>query len=90
MIDQDRCMAPRDRTTLLGTLFGKLCQEPATHMSIMGRRCRKHAEEMRSALADPATVGNVIAGRARTAEEIAAMVVELQSEARMKPKGSSE
>jgi hypothetical protein len=76
MIDPSRCMSRRDGE-LLG---GALCQEPATHDSIMGRRCARHAEAMRRSLRDPGTLGNVFAGgRARTEEEIARMVVELPS-----------
>jgi len=74
MIDRTLCMAPRDRSVL----GGPRCQAPATHDTVMGRRCTPHAEEMRRALRDPDTFGNLLAGaRARTEEEIARMVVEL-------------
>lgn len=74
MIDTDRCMAKRDGAWI----FGDRCQEPATHNTLMGRRCAHHAEEMRKALRDPNTLGNVLAGdRARTEEEIARLVVEI-------------
>lgn len=86
-IDTSRCTAPReappevpgqtfiDRIRNLG---GPRCQEQATHMTVMGRRCARHAEELRQSLRDPHTLGNVLAGnRARTEEEIARLVVEL-------------
>ena len=58
--------------------MGPLCQDVATHDTVMGRRCARHAEECREALRNPRTLGNVLAGgRARTDEEIARLVVEL-------------
>jgi hypothetical protein len=46
----------------------------------MGRRCARHAEELRAALRDPNTLGNVLAGgKARTEEQIALLVRELPS-----------
>lgn len=88
MIDTSRCMAPREappdatpeQTFIdrLRSLGGPRCQEPATHATVMGRRCARHAEELRQSLRDPNTLGNILAGgRARTEEEIAAMVREL-------------
>jgi hypothetical protein len=45
----------------------------------MGRRCAHHAEALRESLRRSDTLGNVFAGRrARTEEEIARMIVELQ------------
>lgn len=74
-IDTSRCMAQQDDAPL-----GALCQEPATHNSLMGRRCARHAEELRRSLRNPNTLGNLLAGgRARTEEEIAKLVVELPS-----------
>jgi hypothetical protein len=76
MIDRTLCMAPLDRS-MLG---GPRCQKPATHDSIFGRCCAQHAEELRQALRDPSTFGNILAGdRPRTENEIARMVVELPS-----------
>jgi hypothetical protein len=75
VIDRSRCMAPRDDASF----GGPRCQEPATHKSIMGRCCARHAEALRESLRSPNTLGNIFAGRrARTEEEIARMVVELQ------------
>ena len=72
-IDTTRCMAPHRS-------FGPLCQAPATHNSPLGRRCARHAEELREALRNPRALGNVMAGgRARTEEEIAKLVVGLPS-----------
>lgn len=62
MTDLCRCLASRD-----GSLGGPRCQEEATHNSFMGRRCARHAEELRESLGK----------RARTEEEIAKLVVEL-------------
>ena len=57
------------------------CNEPATHTAYGGDKplCPKHAEEMRAALRSPDSLGNVMAGRARTEEEIAGMVREIPS-----------
>jgi len=74
MIDQKRCMAKRDGEPL----GGERCQAAATHETLMGPRCAKHAEEFKQALRDPRTLGNVMAGRARTEDEIALLVRELQ------------
>jgi hypothetical protein len=80
-------MAPREEPpsvpgpTFIGRrqwLGGPRCQEPATHETVLGRRCAHHAEELRQSLRDPHTTGNILAGgRARTEEEIARLVVEL-------------
>lgn len=76
-IDIKRCMAKRDGSPLF---CADRCQEPATHTSLMGRRCAKHAEELRKAMRNPNTIGNVMTGgRARTEEEIALLVKELSS-----------
>lgn len=86
-IDTTRCMAPREEPpdvpgqTFIGkirSLGGPRCQEPATHETVMGRRCAHHAEELRQSLRNPHTLGNVLTGgRARTEEEIARLVVAL-------------
>ncbi len=73
MNDRSRCMASKD-----GTLGGDRCQEPATHLSHVGRRCARHAEELKEALRNPETLGNLFAGgRARTELEIARIIVPL-------------
>jgi len=74
MIDRSKCMASCD-----GSLGGPRCQDAATHESVWGRRCTKHADELKKRLRDPSTLGNIIAGRARTEEEIGKMVRELPS-----------
>jgi hypothetical protein len=51
------------------------CGRAATHVAYDGRPlCDAHAEELRASLRSPDTVGNLIAGRGRTKEEIAALV----------------
>ena len=75
MIDRSRCMAPHDESTL----GGPRCQEPATHITVLGRRCIRCAEDLRRAMRDPNTFINVVLGRARTEEEIAKLVVPLPS-----------
>jgi hypothetical protein len=52
------------------------CGKPATHTSYGGTKplCADHAEELRKSLRSPDTLGNVLAGRPRTEEEIASMV----------------
>jgi hypothetical protein len=52
------------------------CGEPATHASYGGTKplCGYHAEQLRESLRSPDSIGNVIAGRPRTEEEIAIMV----------------
>ena len=74
MIDRSRCMAALNPSTF----GGPRCQEPATHDSIVGRRCALHAEELRRALRDPSTFINVLSG-ARIEEEVARLVVPLPS-----------
>lgn len=56
------------------SIGGARCQDTATHVTVLGCRCARHAEELRAALRDPLSVGNVLKGRARTEEEIACMV----------------
>ena len=77
MIDRTRCMALRDGEPL----GGPRCQAPATHSSPQGRRCARHAEELRQALRDPHALINVITGdgKACTEEQIARLVMELSS-----------
>lgn len=90
-IDTSRCMAqieeqqrtlPSSPLEALKFIFKHrtFCQAPATHLGHLGRRlCEVHAEELRKALRNPNTLGNILAGgRARTEEEIARMVVRLQ------------
>lgn len=89
MIDTSRCMAPREEPPdvpeqtfidKIRSLGAPRCQEPATHETVLGRRCAHHAEELQQSLRDPNTLGNVLAGRrARTEEEIARLVVALPS-----------
>lgn len=57
------------------------CGKPATHLAYARTKplCEEHAREMREALASPDALGNVIAGRARTPEEISRMVVPIAS-----------
>lgn len=66
MIDPDRCMAKRDGTPIFG---GVRCQEPATHATVLGRRCAHHAEELRQALRDPNTLINVLGRKGACTEE---------------------
>ena len=74
MIDHSRCTAPQNS----GELGGPRCHARATHDSIVGLRCAKHAEDLRCAFRNPNTIGNIVAGnRARTEAEIAKLVVEL-------------
>jgi len=76
VIDRSRCMAKKDGTPLFG---GERCQAPATHASVLGRLCAKHAEELKALIRSADTFANVILGRARTEEEISRLVVELNS-----------
>lgn len=77
MIDTKRCMAKRDGAPIFSA---ERCQAPATHETIMGRRCALHAEELRASLRNPNTLGNILAGGvARTEEQIAMLVRELPS-----------
>jgi hypothetical protein len=73
MIDIKRCMAARDGEQWDSS---HRCQAPATHTTVMGRRCHRHAEELRQAMRNSATTMNVLAGgRARTEEEIERLVM---------------
>lgn len=57
------------------------CGRPATHLARGDRKplCDAHAAQLREALRDPQTFGNILAGgRARTEQEIAAMVRPMQ------------
>jgi hypothetical protein len=58
---------------------GPRCQAPATHDTIIGRRCPRHAEALRRALRSPYVLGNVVLGRPRTEDEIKQLVTELTS-----------
>jgi hypothetical protein len=75
MIDQSRCMAQRDGEPL----GGARCQAPATHLSYLGRRCVRHAEELRRSLRNANTLGNILSGGVPSEEKIARLVVELPS-----------
>ena len=72
MIDTKKCMAKRDGEPIF---TAHRCQAVAPYATVMGRRCSKHAEELRQALRNPATTMNVIVGRARTEEEIERLVM---------------
>ncbi len=75
MIDPMKCMALKDGEPT----GGPRCQAPATHWTIMGRRCAHHAERFRESLRNPNTLGNILAGGGRrTEKQIAKMVVELK------------
>jgi hypothetical protein len=71
-------LSPRDwlRATWNHMRNYEPCGKPATHSSYGDSKplCEHHAEEMRKALRSTDSVGNLIAGRARTEEEIAIMV----------------
>ena len=76
MIDTARCMAPKNNSEF----GGPRCQEEATHETVMGRRCERHAEDLRESLRDPNTLGNLFAGgRGRTEKEIEQLVRPLPS-----------
>lgn len=80
MIDRTRCMALVGPLKTISDFFNReFCQEPTTHTGDGNRLCALHAEELRQALRNPHTLGNVILGRARTEEEIALLVRELPS-----------
>jgi hypothetical protein len=51
------------------------CGRPATWRTTFGPRCDAHAELLRKAMADPNTMMSIIAGRPRTAAEIADLIV---------------
>ena len=52
------------------------CAKPATHVGYLGTKplCEEHAEDLRRALRSADSIGNLVAGRIRTEEEIAIMV----------------
>lgn len=72
-IDRKRCMDARNAEEL----GGPRCQESSTHTTYVGRRCARHAEEMRQALRNPNVLVNVLKGRVHTEEEISRLIVEL-------------
>jgi hypothetical protein len=56
-----------------------LCEEEAIAETTLGPRCARHLEEFKAAMADPNTLGNVLAAkghepRGRTPKEIDAMI----------------
>jgi len=51
-----------------------LCEEPAVANTKLGYKCQKHLDQFRLDMADPHTLFNVLAGRARTSAEIEAMI----------------
>ena len=57
-----------------GTLGGPRCGKPATYTTILGPCCSACAELLRASMRSPNTLANVIAGRARTEEEIERLV----------------
>lgn len=59
-----------------GFSSAKACGAPATHVAYDGSKplCGAHAEELKAALADPDTLGNVLAGCPRSPEEIQLLV----------------
>jgi hypothetical protein len=76
MIDPKRCTAPVEGG-LRGVLLGPLCQAVATHETPSGRRCARHAEELRQALGKPNTLFNILAGERLSEEQLDRMIVEL-------------
>lgn len=64
------CEAQADRKVLGGPRCGKT----ATYSTPLGYRCTECADHMRADARNPNTLINVIAGRARTEEEIEAMI----------------
>jgi hypothetical protein len=59
---------------LVKRLHEPLCEEPAVANTTLGYKCQKHLDQFRLDMADPHTLFNVLAGRARTASEIEAMI----------------
>jgi len=72
-VDRSKCQASAD-----GTIGGRRCGKEATHYSHVGRRCARHAEELREALRSPHTLGSILHGGAYSEEEIARIVVPLE------------
>ena len=64
------CEAPADRKVLGGPRCGKI----ATYATPLGYRCTACADQLRADARNPNTFVNVLAGRARTDEEIEAMI----------------
>jgi hypothetical protein len=58
----------------LGGLGGLRCAKPALYTSVMGYLCERCADKLRTSMRNPSTFMNVLAGRARTKEEIARLV----------------
>lgn len=57
------------------------CGKPATHLAYGGTKplCAAHAENLRKALASEDTLGNILAGRARTEHEIDRMITRIDA-----------
>ena len=64
------CEAPADRK-ILG---GPRCGQTATYATPLGYRCTGCADQLRTDARNPNTFINVMAGRARTEEEIEVMI----------------
>ena len=64
------CEARADRKVIGGPRCGK----PATHATPLGYRCSACADQLRADARNPKMFINVMAGRARTEEEIEAMI----------------
>ena len=64
------CEAQADRKVL----GGPRCSKPATYSTPLGYRCTECADHMRADARNPNTLMNVIAGRARTEEEIEKLI----------------
>lgn len=73
-MDRTKCVARRDGEPLFSTAR---CGAEATHYSHVGRRCARHAEELKAALRSPNTLGSILHGGAFSEEEIARIVVPL-------------
>lgn len=76
VVDPERCMASTEGG-FKGIFLSPLCQAVATHETPSGRRCARHAEELRQALRSPNTLLNVLAGERLSEEQIDRMIVEL-------------
>jgi len=73
-MNDKRCEAAADPSKL----GGPRCGAPATFESLLGYRCDACAVKFREACRNPRTFANVIAGRARTEEEIAQLIRPIQ------------
>lgn len=70
----------------LATVFGGVfCGAEPTHETMFGPRCDQHAEVLRQRMRDPHTFLNMLAGRARTEEEIALGVRPIDAKASRPP-----